>query len=76
MSENRANASGPPQQAPQTGSSSENQSAYPKIWMVILFGFVAIAFTALWLGAYEFLNNAIWSNNFVTSHTWTIIVGV
>jgi len=76
MSEITTNSSGLPQQAPQTGSSSETQSAYPKIWMVILFGFVAIAFTALWLGAYELLNKAIWSNNFVTSHTWTIPVGV
>ena len=76
MSERTTNSSGQPPQAAQTDSSSENQRAYPKIWMVILFGFVAIAFTALWLGAYEFLNNAIWSNTFVTSHSWTIIVGV
>ena len=75
MSENRANASSPPQAA-QTDSSSENQRAYPKIWIVILFGFVAIAFTALWLGAYGWLNNAVWNNSFVTSHTWTIPVGV
>ena len=75
MSENRANASSPPQAA-QTDSSSENQRAYPKIWIVILFGFVAIAFTALWLGAYGWLNTAIWTNSFVTSHTWTIPVGV
>jgi H+/Cl- antiporter ClcA len=76
MSENRANSSGPPSQAPQTGTSSENQRAYPKIWMVILFGLVAITFTALWLGAYSWLNKAIWSNSFVTSHKWTIPVGV
>ena len=76
MSERTTNASGQPPQAAQTGSSSENQSAYPKIWMVILFGFVAIAFTALWLAAYSWLNNAIWSNSFVTSNKWTIPVGV
>ena len=76
MSESTTNASGQPQQAPQTGSSSETQPAYPKIWMVILFGFVAIVFTALWLAAYSWLNTAIWSNNFVTSNTWTIPVGV
>src|SRR6266487_5972464 len=76
MSESTTNSSGPPQQAEQTGSSSETQRAYPKIWMVILFGFVAIAFTALWLVAYEVLNKAIWSNNFVTSNKWTIPVGV
>ena len=75
MSENRANSSSPPQ-AGQTGSSSETQGAYPKIWMVILFGLVAITFTALWLGAYSWLNKAIWSNSFVTSHKWTIPVGV
>src|SRR5256885_15547777 len=76
MSENRANSSGQPPQAAQTGSSSETQPAYPKIWMVILFGFVAIAFTALWLAAYSWLNTTIWSNNFVISNKWTIPVGV
>src|SRR6266571_6021269 len=76
MSEITTNSSGPPQQAPQTGSSSETQRAYPKIWMVILLAVVAIVFTALWLGAYSWLNNAIWNNSFVTSHRWTIIVGV
>jgi H+/Cl- antiporter ClcA len=44
--------------------------------MVILFGIVSIVFTALWLGIYEFLNKAIWSNGFVTSNPWTIPVGV
>src|SRR6266487_2258275 len=76
MSETTTNSSGQPQQAPQTGSSSENQRAYPKLWIVILFAFVAIVFTALWLGAYNWLNTAIWSNSFVTSHKWTIPVGV
>jgi H+/Cl- antiporter ClcA len=76
MSESTTNASGLQPQAEQTGSSSENQSAYPKLWIVILFAFVAIVFTALWLGAYNWLNTAIWSNSFVTSHKWTIPVGV
>jgi H+/Cl- antiporter ClcA len=49
---------------------------FSKIWMVILFAFVAIVFTALWLWAYDWLNTVIWSNNFVTSHTWTIPLGV
>src|SRR6266702_2004453 len=76
MSESTTNASGPPQQAEPTGTSSETQRAYPKIWMVLLLAVVAIVFTALWLGAYSWLNNAIWNNSFVTSHRWTIIVGV
>jgi H+/Cl- antiporter ClcA len=44
--------------------------------MVVLLAFVAIAFTALWLGAYGWLNNAIWKNSFVASNKWTIPVGV
>lgn len=77
MSEERTtNSHGPVQQAAQTGPNSETQGTSPKIWMVILFGFVSIAFTALWLGIYGWLNKAIWSNDFVTSHTWTIPVGV
>jgi H+/Cl- antiporter ClcA len=76
MSETTMNSGGQPAQAAQTGSSSENQRAYPKIWMVILLAFVAIIFTALWLGAYKLLNNAIWNNSFVTSNAWTFPVGV
>jgi len=76
MSETATNSSGPQPQEEPTGTSNENQRTYPKIWMVILLAVVAIAFTALWLGAYSLLNKAIWSNNFVTSHAWTIPVGV
>jgi H+/Cl- antiporter ClcA len=75
MSESTPNSSGQPQAA-QTGSSSETQRAYPKLWLVILLAVVAIVFTALWLGAYSLLNKAIWSNTFVTSNKWTIPVGV
>jgi H+/Cl- antiporter ClcA len=76
MSELTTNSGGPPQQSAQTGPSSETQRAYPKIWMVILLAVVAIIFTALWLGIYSLLNNAIWKNSFVTSNKWTIPVGV
>jgi H+/Cl- antiporter ClcA len=76
MSEITTNSSGPPPQAAQTGSSSETQVKFPRFYMVILFGLVSIVFTAVWLGIYEFLNKAIWSNGFVTSNTWTIPVGV
>src|SRR6266566_7399917 len=76
MSDITTNSGGPPQQTTESGSGSETQRAYPKIWMVLLLAVVAIVFTALWLGAYSWLNNAIWKNSFVTSHKWTIIVGV
>jgi hypothetical protein len=76
MSEVTANSSVPEPQAEQTAASSETQRAYPKIQTVILFAIVAIVFTALWLGAYSWINTAIWSNSFVTSHRWTIPVGV
>ena len=76
MSETTTNASGPPPQAAQTGTSSETQVKFPRFYMVILFALVSIVFTAVWLGIYKFLNKAIWSNDFVTSHKWTIIVGV
>lgn len=44
--------------------------------MVILFGFVSITFTAVWIEIYGWLSQAIWSNDFVISHAWTIPVGV
>ena len=76
MSDITTNSSGPPQEATQSGSGSETQVKFPRFYMVILFALVSIVFTAVWLGIYEFLNKAIWSNDFVTSHKWTIIVGV
>ena len=76
MSDVTTNSSGPPEEAAQTNTSSQGQPRYPKIWMVILLALVAIVFTALWLGAYEWLNNVIWKSNFVTSNKWTIPVGV
>src|SRR5689334_12624928 len=47
----------------------------PKWWAIILIALIAIAFTALWLGAYNWLNSAIWSNSFVASNRWTIPIG-
>ena len=76
MSDMATNSGGPPQQAAHTDTSSQNQRRYPRIRMVILLALVAIIFTALWLGVYGWLNNAIWKNSFVTSNKWTIPVGV
>jgi H+/Cl- antiporter ClcA len=77
MSEEKTtNSSSPVQQAAQTGPNSETQGTFSKIWMVILFGFVAITFTALWLWIYGWLDKVIWLNDFTISHTWTIPVGV
>ena len=64
------------QEATQSETSGQSQRTYPKIWMVILLALVAIVFTALWLGVYEWLNKVIWNNSFVTSNKWTIPVGV
>jgi H+/Cl- antiporter ClcA len=76
MSDVTTNSSGPPQEVAQTDTSSQNRPVYPKIWMVILLAVVAIVFTALWLGAYKLLNNAIWNNSFVTSNAWVFPIGV
>jgi len=76
MSDMATNSSGPSEQAAQNDTSGQSQRRYPRIRMVILLGLVAIVFTALWLGAYEWLNNAIWNNNFVTSNAWVFPVGV
>src|SRR5215470_12628174 len=54
----------------------QERSQPPKYWQIILIALVAIAFTAVWLTVYGFLNRAIWSNAFVTTHRWTIPVGV
>jgi H+/Cl- antiporter ClcA len=77
MSEERTtHARGPVPQGAKTDPNSGTRWTFSKIWLVILFGFVAIAFTALWLWIYGWLDKAIWSNDFVISHTWAIPVGV
>jgi H+/Cl- antiporter ClcA len=48
----------------------------PKIWQIVVIALIAISFTALWLTAYIQMNQVIWMNDFVTTHRWTIIVGV
>ena len=63
-------------QAGPTAPQSGTQRTRSSIWLVLLYGFVAIAFTALWLWVYDWLNTVIWSNDFVTSHAWTVPVGV
>src|SRR5690348_6246139 len=76
MSESTPSSSGPPEDATQTETSNQTPSRYPKVRFVVILGLVAIIFTALWLGAYEWLNKAIWDNSFVTSNPWTFPVGV
>src|SRR5215470_181103 len=76
MSDLSTNASDLPQDRAQSELSNETQHVYPKIWMVILLALVAIVFTAVWLGAYKLLNNAIWNNSFVTSNAWVFPIGV
>lgn len=67
---------GPVPQAAQTATESGTQRTFSRIWLVILYGFVAITFTAVWLWIYDWFNTVVWSNDFVTSHTWTIPLGV
>jgi H+/Cl- antiporter ClcA len=77
MTEERTTPSSDP--VPQTGQTAPEigtQRTFSRIWLVILYGLVAIAFTALWLWLYDWLNTVIWSNDFVTSHAWTIPLGV
>ncbi len=47
-----------------------------KIWQIVLIGFIAIAFTTIWLITYENLNSLIWMNDFVKTNQWTIPAGV
>jgi H+/Cl- antiporter ClcA len=54
----------------------QTQNINPKIWQIILIAVIAIAFTAIWLEAYESLNAVIWMNEFVKVNRWTIPVGV
>lgn len=78
MSDMATNSGSPPQQATQNGSGRKSQVKFPRFYMVILFALISIIFTAVWLGIYNILNKAIWSNSFTTnpSNKWIIPVGV
>jgi H+/Cl- antiporter ClcA len=57
----------------------ENPPAGPgnlKIWQIILVAIAAIAFTALWLETYLFLDRLLWMNDFVLANRWTIPAGI
>ncbi len=58
-----------------TDDRSSNQDVHPKIWQIILVAFIAIAFTAIWLMAYESLDTLIWMNDYVSANRWTIPAG-
>ncbi len=47
----------------------------PRIWMVVLIGVVSIVFAIIWLYAYDFLNSALWENDFVASNRWVLPLG-
>lgn len=48
-----------------------------RIWHVIFIAFIAIAFTAVYMSSYLWLNDVIWfKNDFVINNPWTIPAGV
>jgi H+/Cl- antiporter ClcA len=52
------------------------QTGNQKLWQIILIAIIAIAFTALWLETYLFLDRLIWGNDFVLANRWTIPAGI
>jgi H+/Cl- antiporter ClcA len=48
----------------------------PKIWQIIFIAIIAIAFTAIWLETYRYLDAVIWTNDFVKANHWTIPAGI
>lgn len=65
-------------EAPSTPSVSAEAAAAtsedvtPKLSQIILIALIAIVFTAVWLGIYEFLNQIIWNDAYVEQHRWTL----
>lgn len=45
-----------------------------KLWHILTIAIVAILFTSVWLGVYNWLMALIWNNSFVTTHHWTLPV--
>jgi len=48
------------------------KASTPRIWMVVFIGFVAILFTIIWLSVWLYLQDIIWSNDFVINNRWMI----
>jgi H+/Cl- antiporter ClcA len=60
---------------PPLGSSEVTfvQGTSSRIWHIILIAFIAIAFTAVYMTSYLWLNDQIWfENDFVLNNPWTI----
>ncbi len=67
----------PPETSPPTGGQARSSHAKPpKLWQIILIALIAIAFTAAWLGVYNFLDRVIWSSSLLTSQRWLVPVAV
>ncbi len=58
-----------------TDEPPEARTGNQKIWQILFIALVTIAFTAVWLGAYLFLDHLIW-NDSVLSARWTIPAGI
>jgi H+/Cl- antiporter ClcA len=68
-----------PREPPPLGASEITpvRGTASRIWHVILIAFIAIAFTAVFISGYEWLNEVIWfSNEYVSTNRWVIPVGV
>lgn len=66
-----------PAVAPAAASAAAvEQVKAPKVWWIILVALIAIIFTAVWLGVYEWLNKTIWQSSFMTTNRWALPIGV
>jgi H+/Cl- antiporter ClcA len=65
-----APASTPP--VAQAAPSQTDEGIGPKLWHVVVIALIAIAFTAVWLGVFEALNQVIWSSAFVAQNPWAM----
>lgn len=60
--------------AEQADTPSADEGIGPKFWHIIVVAFISIAFTAVWLGVFNVLNQAIWASDFVTQNRWMLPV--
>lgn len=58
--------------AAQPALAAGGEDVTPTLSQIIVVALIAIVFTAVWLGIYEFLDRVIWESPFVAQNRWTL----
>jgi hypothetical protein len=65
-----------PENALECPTEPKKDDRVPKIPLIIIIAFIAVAFSLVWFASLHFLNTSFWKSDFVIANRWMIPVGV